>query len=211
MTKPDTRPRTPDTGPREAIVLASASPRRREILTQAGVKFVAIPPQIDETMRLDESPTALARRLAVEKAEAVAADLAPEDERLVLGADTIVVIGDEVLGKPRDAEHAVRMLSRLVGHRHCVITGVAVARRGGHATSSLAVETQVSMRDADEDELRDYVASGEPLDKAGAYAIQGEAGERFVTSLEGSRSNVVGLPLEETLALLDAAAGGGTQ
>jgi len=119
----------------------------------------------------------------------------------VLGADTIVVIGNRVLGKPTDRENAVELLSQLVGRRHAVITGVAVVDSETLVCREIAVESWVVMRQADHQELVDYAAGGEPLDKAGGYAVQGE-GRRFVERVEGSESNVIGLPLEETLALL---------
>ena len=123
---------------------------------------------------------------------------------LVLGSDTVVVLGDEILGKPRDAEEAVAMLLRMAGRTHSVWTGVAVFATDSATPGVRSVESQVTLRAAAEAELRAYVATGEPLDKAGAYAFQGE-GRRFVSRVEGSESNVIGLPLEETLALLAAA------
>jgi septum formation protein len=188
--------------PTPPLVLASGSPRRREILAQAGIDFVVIVPQIEERQRPGEAPPALATRLAAEKALAVAQTLEP-DSGLVLGADTIVVLGDRVLGKPRDAEDAVSMLCSLAGQTHRVITGIAVADPAIGKARTLAVESRVRMRDAQEDEIRDYIALGESLDKAGAYALQGEGGRRFVTQVEGSQSNVIGLPIDETRTLLD--------
>jgi septum formation protein len=185
-----------------ALVLASGSPRRREILTRAGLDFVVICPEVDEAAHPGESPAELATRLAAGKALAVARDL-PRNGALVLGADTIVVLDDRVLGKPRDAEDAVAMLQSLAGRVHRVITGIAVADPGQEDARTRAVESSVQMRSAGEDEIRAYVALGESLDKAGAYALQGEGGRLFVTAVEGSESNVVGLPLEETCALLD--------
>jgi septum formation protein len=123
---------------------------------------------------------------------------------VVLGSDTIVVIGAEVLGKPRDPEHAVALLCKLTGRTHLVMTGIAVVESDTGRTRSRVVESQVTLREADEAELRDYVATGESLDKAGAYALQG-AGRRFIAGVEGSETNVIGLPLEETLAMLKEA------
>jgi septum formation protein len=140
-------------------------------------------------------------RLAQEKAEDVARHLARAGQDVVvLGADTLVVIDGEALGKPDDPEHAVTLLSRLVGRRHVVVTAVALVA-GKEPARTCAVESGVVMRDADEAEIRAYVAGGEPLDKAGAYAAQGE-GRRFIQHIEGSETNVIGLPMEETLALL---------
>jgi septum formation protein len=188
------------------LVLASASPRRRELLAGAGIAFEVMPAEIDERALPDEAPHALAERLAREKALAVAERLGPAPRRLVLGSDTIVVLAGEVLGKPRDPEHAEALLGRLVGRRHDVVTGVAVVDSQRLAPRSFTVTSRVTMRAAEADEIRRYVATGEPLDKAGAYALQGE-GRRFVAVVEGSESNVIGLPLEETLALLRAAGG----
>ncbi len=207
--RPDpNRPRLPDepAAPAEAaapdLVLASASPRRREILAEAGLRFEILPAEIDETADPGESPADLVERLAREKALEVARRLPARPGRLVLGSDTIVVAPDgEVLGKPRDAEHAVEQLSRLVGRWHHVMTAIAIAHSGGGDLRSQIVLTRVRMRPANRDELVAYVAVGESFDKAGGYAIQGE-GRRFVVGIEGSRSNVIGLPLEETLALL---------
>jgi septum formation protein len=185
------------------LVLGSGSPRRRELLARAGVAFEVITADIDERALPGEAPRDLALRLAREKAQAVARKLgAPR--RLVLGADTIVVIEGDVLGKPNDPEDAVRLLSRLVGRRHAVLTGVAlVASDRAAEAQTVVVESSVAMRPADLAEIRDYVATGEPLDKAGAYAAQGR-GREFIVAIEGSESNVIGLPLDETLALLRA-------
>jgi septum formation protein len=192
------------------LILASASPRRRDLLTRAGVSFEVRPADIVEDPQRGELPEAFARRLAREKAQAVAAKVGATPRRLVLGADTIVVVGERILGKPRDAEHAVALLRQLVGREHEVITAIAIVDSVGDVAQDRAVVSRVQMRDADESELRSYVATGEPLDKAGAYALQGE-GRRFVTRVIGSESNVIGLPLEETLALLRECAAPGPE
>jgi len=184
-----------------SLVLASASPRRRELLARAGVRFEVIPAGIDENVRPGESPAQLAGRLAREKALAVASRVGPDPARFVLGADTIVVLGESVLGKPRDPRDAEAMLSRLVGRTHRVITAVVVARSYDLGWRACTVESRVRMRPAELEEIRAYVATGEPLDKAGAYAVQGR-GRRFVAEIAGSESNVIGLPLDETLDLL---------
>lgn len=189
------------TAPALPLVLASGSPRRRELLRRAGVPFEMRAADLDEAPLPDEAPEALALRLAGEKALAVAGGVAPEPRRLVLGADTIVVLGADVLGKPRDEAHAEETLARLVGRTHRVITAVAVAESGGGLLRSLAVRSEVRMRAASAEEIRRYVATGEPLDKAGAYAAQGE-GRRFIEAIDGSETNVIGLPMDETLALL---------
>jgi septum formation protein len=185
------------------IVLASASPRRHTLLARAGVAFEARPADLDETPRKGEAAEETLARLARAKATAVAARLA-ERGRLVLGADTGVLLGSELFGKPLDQEHAIAMLARLAGHTHRVITEVAIAESGSHRVWQCGVTTRVTLRAASLAELARYVAGGEPLDKAGAYAYQGE-GATFVARVEGSESNVIGLPLEETLALLACA------
>ena len=208
MPWPTTDPDAPHAPTHPArLVLASGSPRRRHLLSQAGLSFEVVPADIPEEARPGEAPTAMAERLAQEKALAVVARLPSGPIRPVLAADTIVVIGDEVLGKPDDAAHAVVLLSKLVGRSHVVITGVALAH-GDEATpgelSSFWVASTVRMRTAERSEIERYVAGGEPMDKAGAYAIQGE-GRKFVIEVEGSETNVIGLPMEETLALLSRA------
>jgi septum formation protein len=182
------------------LILASGSPRRRELLTRAGIEFETRPADIPEVQRPNEPPAVFAKRLAREKALAVAQRIGGP-ARPVLGADTIVVIDDRVLGKPTDSEHAVELLSLLIGRRHAVITGVAVVNSETLSCRDVAVESWVVMRGADRQELVEYAAGGEPLDKAGAYALQGE-GRRFIERVEGSETNVIGLPVEETLALL---------
>ena len=186
------------------LVLASGSPRRRQLLEKAGVAFEILPADIPEEQSPQESPSDFARRLAVEKARAVADRLPESSDRLVLGADTIVVIDGEVLGKPSDAAHADRLLSQLLGRTHDVITAVAIVDRRSRRIWQLQVESSVSMRTASDAEREAYVATGEGLDKAGAYAVQGE-GRRFIERIVGSESNVIGLPVQETLALLRAA------
>lgn len=185
------------TGP--LLHLASRSPRRAELLRTLGVDFVTVDVEIDETPRADEAPAAYVHRLACAKAAAGRAR-APADVP-VLAADTTVVLEHEILGKPRDAADAARMLSRLSGRWHAVFTGVALARV---TADCVVVETRVLFRPLHADEIARYWASGEPADKAGAYAVQGLGGA-FVLRLDGSYSNVVGLPLAETITLLDRA------
>ena len=179
------------------LVLASASPRRREILATLGIAFDVDPSGASEDAR-GEGPEALARRLARDKALEVSRR---SGERFVLGADTIVVEGGRVLGKPVDDEDARRMIARLAGGWHEVITGVALAR-GGAVLEDLAVTTRVHMLPMDAARIDRYVATGEGRDKAGAYAVQGVA-SGFCDRLDGSYSNVVGLPAAETVALLE--------
>lgn len=183
------------------IVLASASPRRSELLRKASVAFDVQPANIAELERDGETPDELTERLATEKALAVARRVGPEPARQVLGADTIVVLDDEVLGKPRDPDHALELLGRLVGRRHRVVTGIAVVDSATLRVTSRTVESWVSMRDVGHEELVAYVATGESLDKAGGYAVQGGA-RSFITEIDGSETNVIGLPVAETLALL---------
>lgn len=179
------------------VVLASASPRRRELLGRILAHFRVVPSEIDEALEGEPGPGAVAA-LALRKARAVAAGLA---EGIVLGADTVVVLEGDVLGKPTDAEQARAMLRRLRGRMHRVITGVAVVDARGGRTASTAVVSEVLMLDYPDSVIDAYVASGEPFDKAGGYAIQ-EAGARLVAGWRGSYSNVIGLPLEATRRLL---------
>ena len=170
------------------LILASASPRRAELLRNAGIAFTAQPTRIAERQRRGESPKKFAERLAREKARAIRAR---KPKSVVLGADTIVVIRGRVLGKPRDHRDARRMLRLLSGRSHQVTTAVCLA--GPSFEDTRSETTRVTMRKLSEKEIRDYVSSGEPRDKAGAYAIQGIA-SRFVSRIEGCYFNVVGLP-----------------
>jgi septum formation protein len=185
-----------DTIKRVTIVLASASPRRQELLRNAGIAFTVQPADIDETPLAGESPRACAERLAREKARRVHG-LRQHD--YVLGADTIVVIDEAMLGKPHDASDAARMLRLLSGRTHQVITGVCLiapwtrdSRPDGEQVASEI--TSVKMADLSGEEIAAYVATGEPMDKAGGYAIQGIA-SRWISRIEGDYCNVVGLPV----------------
>jgi septum formation protein len=179
------------------IHLASSSPRRHEILTAMGLRFTAAGVDIDETRYEGEPVADMVVRLAIAKAAAARENL---DQSLpIIGADTAVVIGDQVLGKPGSQDEAVQMLASLSGRSHTVLTGVALDYAGVvRTTTSL---TEVRFREISPDEAQSYWQSGEPLDKAGAYAVQGVAGI-FVEELSGSYSGVVGLPVFETAALL---------
>lgn len=188
------------------LVLASGSPRRSDLLRAAGVAIEVIPSRVEEVPRAGEAPADLAVRLAGEKAAEVAGRIGASPERIVLGADTIVVLGDDVLGKPDDPAHAVALLERLVGRTHEVITGVAVLSSESRVAHTGAFRSRVRMRPAGREEIERYVAGGEPLDKAGAYGLQGE-GRKFVEHVDGSETNVIGLPVEESLALVAAALG----
>ncbi|MDG2334078.1 MAG: Maf family protein [Myxococcota bacterium] len=189
------------------LVLASSSPRRREILGEMGLEFEIHIPDIDETALPQEAPEALVTRLAEGKALAVARHLPKGQRRWVLGSDTVVVLDAEIIGKPTDENDAIAMLERLTNRTHRVVTGVAVVDAQDGGVLSQAVTSEVVMRPAQREEIRAYVATGESLDKAGAYALQG-GGRRFVTRVEGSESNVIGLPMDETRALLARAAAG---
>lgn len=190
------------------LVLASASPRRAALLASVGLRFEIRPADIDERARPGESPTDYVRRLSVEKAGAVGARdrvdgegpvstaMAPE---LVLAADTTVELGGSILGKPADDGDAARMLRSMSGRTHHVHTGVAVA--APTRTRTIVVSTAVTFAPFDEPMIEAYLATGEPRGKAGAYALQG-AGGALVERVDGSVSNVIGLPLAETLALL---------
>jgi len=177
-------------------VLASASPRRKELLTNAGIAFEVQPAHIPEDPLPGEGAKEYAERLACEKAQAIAR-LRPQET--VLGADTIVVVDGQILGKPSDASDAARMLRLLCGRVHQVITGVCLAVDGQCAVDS--ENTSVVMSEITEKEIADYIATGEPMDKAGAYAIQGRA-SRWIPRIEGDYSNVVGLPVALVCKLL---------
>lgn len=180
------------------LYLASGSPRRRELLTQIGVPFVPLSVTIDETPAPDETPAAYVERLARGKAAAGLASLA-DRQAVVLGADTTVVLDGRILGKPGERAEALAMLQALGGREHEVLTAVALAAVGRSAVR--VVRSRVAFRPLTSAEAEAYWATGEPLDKAGGYAIQGFAAV-FVSGLEGSYSAVVGLPLCETAQLL---------
>jgi len=190
------------------LVLASASPRRRELLAQVGFKFDVRPAHIPEDPRAGEDPIAYVTRLAREKAKVVYADLTSnsrsEDGLVVLGADTTVTLDNHILGKPENARDAARMLRMLSGRSHHVITGVAVVTsRGAEVAAEVTAVRFFTLTDA---EIDAYVATGEPMDKAGAYAIQGLAA-RWIPRVEGCYFNVVGLPLALVSTLLEGVAG----
>jgi septum formation protein len=200
------------------LILASASPRRRELLAQAGFSFTVESADVDESPRDGEEPAAYVLRLAVEKAQAVFARHHDKElgapsmtassswmgsvPLIVLGADTSVVFDGEILGKPADATDARRMLRRLSGRTHQVLTGVAVVTRGG--TLSGVETTSVTFSEIPEVELTAYCATAEPLDKAGAYGIQGYAA-RWIPRIDGDYFNVMGLPIARTAKLIEDA------
>lgn len=180
------------------FILASASPRRRELLAQIGLSFIVVPSRLQEINQSGMKP----RVHATSFAEAKARDVANRHpNKWVLGADTIVILGQEILGKPADPSEAFSILSRLAGRSHSVITGICLMHPGIEVVESEWVETKVFMRSLSVGDIEGYIRTGEPMDKAGAYGIQGIGG-CLVQRIEGSYSNVVGLPLCETLELL---------
>ena len=193
------------------LVLASTSPRRKELLAQIGFgrpefSFTQVAPDIDETVQQGEAPRDYVRRLAAEKAQAGLALCADMSQPAVLGSDTIVVLENQILGKPLDVADAKQTLSELSGRTHTVMTAVALTYKAGESDSTLKisvrlVETQVRFCALSTTDIEAYVASKEPMDKAGSYGIQGLGG-CFVAAIEGSYSGVVGLPLVETRELL---------
>jgi len=182
------------------FILASSSPRRSDLLNQIGLDFEVIPSRFDESQVNASDPVELVRTLAREKAGTVASEV--EGEAVVLGADTIVLLDDEILGKPRDEAEARSMLGRLAGRTHRVLTGVALIRRPNGPILVEHEETAVTMRNLTPGQIAAYVASGEPMDKAGAYAVQG-LGSVLVERLQGDYFNVVGLPLPRLALMLE--------
>jgi septum formation protein len=180
------------------LILASRSPRRSELLTAAGISFEVLAADIDETSHVNEAPAAYVERLAIEKARAV---LALRPAARVLGADTTVTIDGQILGKPTDEADARRMLRLLSGRPHEVLTGVALVSAAG--VRSAVDTTRVWFAPMTDEDISWYVATGEPVDRAGAYAIQGFA-SRFIPRIDGSYSNVVGLPVALVSSILKA-------
>lgn len=188
---------------KESLVLASASPRRRAFLRSLGLKFRIVPPELNETPNRGELPAHYARRLAEDKAAEVAARV--RGPAVIIAADTIVVQGRNILQKPRDRADAARMLRALSGRWHAVISGLCVTRTAGGRivrTRSRTVRTAVEFKRLTPGEIAGYIATGEPMDKAGAYAIQG-IGSFMVRAIRGSYTNVVGLPVAEMVDILE--------
>jgi septum formation protein len=187
------------------LILASASPRRAELLRAAGFDFDVVVTDIDESIRSGERPSDYVRRLAAGKSAAAAAlaagnrAVARENSRIILGADTTVVLNDEIFGKPRDDAEVAGMLRKLSGKRHQVLTAISL-REGTHELGRVET-TEVDFDELSDDDIAWYVASGEGRDKAGAYAIQGRAA-RFIPRIAGSYSNVVGLPIAALAKML---------
>jgi septum formation protein len=191
------------------LVLASASPRRRFLLELVGFEFEVVEPSVNEDDHADEDPVTHVLRLSDLKARSVARGL---DSGLVVGGDTIVVLGEEILGKPRDENEAFGMLRRICGEWHVVYTGLAVVDAASGRAASGYETTRVKIRKMSPREIRAYIATGEPMDKAGSYGIQGY-GAAIVEAVEGCYFNVVGLPLVRLLSLLrqlDGQSGGGS-
>ena len=184
------------------LILASSSTRRAEILRDAGIAFEISPTHIDEAALRDETAQAMVARLAEAKARAAAAQMdAGSRECIIVGADTTVELDGEILGKPKDPAHAHEMLAKLSGRTHHVLTGIFLLRLPGHATRAAVENSAVTLAPITGEEIDAYVATGEPMGKAGAYAIQGGAG-RFIPRIEGCYFNIVGLPLARLYALL---------
>ena len=182
------------------LILASASPRRAELLKLLPVKFQVLPGDVPEAAHEHLSPLEICQLNAHRKARAVAKKI---PDALVLGADTLVFLDNEILGKPRNLADARRMLARLQGRHHQVVTGVCLMHLRGHRERIFAVSTDVLFHPLNARQIRDYLAAIHPLDKAGAYAIQ-DAGEKIISEISGSYSNVVGLPVEQLRAELAA-------
>jgi septum formation protein len=183
------------------IILASGSPRRAEILRNAGIPFETLAEVVDETRRPGELRADYLRRLALTKARAAASVQRDPGDSLFIGADTVVVAGDEILGKPESPDDARRMLRLLSGATHEVHTGLAIIRRPGATEAVIEEMTSVTFASLSAGEIDAYIATGEPFDKAGAYGIQGIGG-RYVTRIEGCYFNVMGLPLARLWVLL---------
>ena len=182
------------------LILASASPRRADLLKLLKLDFKVVPSDADEAAHEHLSPLEICQLNAHRKARAVAKKI---PDALVLGADTLVFLDNEILGKPRDLAEAEKMLGRLQGRTHQVVTGVSLIHLRGHRERMFAVSTDVLFHPLDREQIRDYLEKVHPLDKAGAYAIQ-ESGEKIISEISGSYSNVVGLPVEELRGELQA-------
>jgi septum formation protein len=181
------------------IILASSSPRRKELLEKLGLRFEVIPSLIDEIPLRDESPEDFALRTSTEKALSVSRSL--DSDSVVIGADTIVVIGGEILGKPKDEEEATIMLEKIAGREHGVITGFSIVKPEAEILYRNLVESRVKIKTLAPCEIEGYIKTGEPMDKAGAYGAQG-IGAFMIEEIHGSYTNVVGLPLAQVIDVL---------
>jgi septum formation protein len=180
-----------------SLILASGSPRRKLLLEQLGISFEIDPPYVDESVVTGEAPELYVTRLSEKKARTVAGK--QDSEAVILAADTTVVLNGNILGKPESKEHGLQMLNELSGTRHDVLTGVSICR--GARVETFCVRTEVTFRHLGEKEIAWYWETGEPQDKAGSYGLQG-AGAAFVETLTGSYTNVIGLPISETVLML---------
>ncbi|MDO4542779.1 MAG: Maf family protein [Bacillota bacterium] len=180
------------------LFLASSSPRRKEILENLGLRFTVRPADIDESLISGEDAASYVLRMAVQKALAAAIDV---DEGIIIGADTIVSLDEDILGKPEDSEEARKQLTELSGREHIVITGLGVVDKKSNRTVSAMVQTIVYFKELSEEEIEAYIQTGEPMDKAGSYGIQGK-GAVFIRRIEGDYYNVVGLPVAKLYSLL---------
>jgi len=181
------------------IVLASSSPRRKELLETVGIRFEIVNPTADETVIGNETPEDFALRVSVEKASSVSSRL--DKQCVVIGADTVVIVDSEILGKPFDEDEAASMLNKISGREHRVLTAFSILKPTGEVLHSEIVATRVMVKPLAAHEIEGYIKTGEPMDKAGAYGIQG-IGSFMVKEIEGSYTNVVGLPLVELLQAL---------
>lgn len=181
------------------LILASSSPRRRQLLRQIGLDFVVIPPHVDETQHDGEEPLDYVQRLSLEKAQAVANE---QSTGLVLGSDTIVVLDGLILGKPADEEEAIATLRKLSGNTHTVFTGFSIVDAETGTSATDYGEAAVTFRELGDEEIRAYVAGGSPMDKAGAYGIQEDLGAVFINHIEGDYYTIVGLPLTKVYLAL---------
>lgn len=177
------------------IILASNSPRRKKLLEKAGIKFEIIPANIDETIDVDLIPDEFVRKLSYEKAKSVAKKF---QDAIVIGADTIVVFEDEILGKPKDKKHAKEMLLKLSGKKNYVITAFTIIDTKNKKTITYAQKGTVFMKRLTENQIEGYIKTGEPMDKAGAYAVQ-ELGHALIEKTEGDYDSIVGLPVKTLL------------
>lgn len=185
------------------IILASASPRRKELLKQIGLTFRVVESNIEEVIETDIEPQELAEKLSLKKAEKIART---EKDALIIAADTLIVFQGKILGKPKDADDAYRTLAMLAGNIHTVITGLTVLDSSTGKLITKSVGTKVFMKEMNDEEIHRYIATGEPLDKAGAYGIQGK-GALLIEKIEGDYFNVVGLPLFELRKVLTTSFG----
>lgn len=175
------------------IILASTSPRRKELMEKIGIPFEIKPSSYQEDMSIDKNPRELVKKLSYNKAKAIVND---HSDSIIIGADTIVVINDKIMGKPKSEQDAANMLKNLSNKPHSVFTGFTIINTKNKQTITKAVETKIYFKELSDKQIKEYIATKEPMDKAGAYAIQGRA-SKFIEKIEGSYYNVMGLPIDE--------------